>query len=40
MSLQEVIVTAVNLIIKVDEQRHINSSFKKLNQTFLNYCDF
>ena len=40
MSLQEMIATTVNLIIKVDEQRHISSSFKKLNQTFLNYCDF
>ena len=40
MSLQQMIVTTVNLIIKVGEQRHIRSSFKKLNQTFLNDCDF
>ena len=40
MSLQQMIVTIVNLIIKVDGQRHISSSFKKLNQTFLNYGDF
>ena len=40
MSLQQMIVTTVDLIIKVDEQRRISSSFKKLNKTFLNYCDF
>ena len=40
MSLQQMIVTTVDLIIKVDEQRHISSSFKKLNKTLLNYCDF
>jgi len=39
MSLQQMIVTILNLKIKGDERRHINSSFEKLKQTFLNYCD-